>query len=80
MWFVECAWAFATGVDIAEAVIALVVIALIALIALARSAKQLTVAQALIWTLLILFVPVLGAIAWLAVGRRSSLPASSRQS
>lgn len=77
MWFVECAWAFATGVDIAEAVIALVVIALIAL---ARSAKQLTVAQALIWTLLILFVPVLGAIAWLAVGRRSSLPASSRQS
>lgn len=70
------------GYDIAWSVIAAAVIALavIALIVLARSAKQLTATQALIWTLLILFVPVLGAVAWLAVGRRSALPASSSQS
>lgn len=69
------------GYDIAWSVIAAAVIALtvIALIVLARWAKQLTAVQALIWTLVVLFVPVLGAVAWLAVGRRSVLPANSRQ-
>ncbi|NHI15975.1 PLDc N-terminal domain-containing protein [Microbacterium excoecariae] len=70
------------GYDIAWSVIVAAVIALtvIALIGLARSAKHLTALQAWIWTLLVLLVPVLGAVAWLAVGRRSVLPANSRQS
>lgn len=62
------------GYDIAWSVIAALVIALaiVALISLARSAKRLTSWQALIWAALILFVPVLGPIAWMTVGRRNA--------
>ena len=67
--------------DIAWWLIAAIVIALtvVALIVLARSAKHLTTTQALVWTLLILFVPVLGSVAWLAIGRRTGALASRNQ-
>lgn len=66
------------GYDIAWSVLSTIVIVLtiVALILLARSAKRLTMTHALIWALLILFVPVLGAIAWLAIGRRTDTSAS----
>lgn len=51
---------------------AVIALAIIALVSLARSARRLTTMQALIWTLLVLFVPVLGAVAWLTIGRRSA--------
>lgn len=61
------------GYDIAWSAIAAVVIVLtiVGLVSLARSARQLTSMQALVWTLVVLFVPVLGAVAWLSIGRRA---------
>lgn len=60
------------GYDIVWSVVTVIVIALtiVALVMLARSAKHLTGAQALGWTAVVLFVPVLGPVAWLAIGRR----------
>jgi hypothetical protein len=59
------------GYDMAWSVIAVLVVALTitALVVLSRSAKRLTSTQALIWTLVVLFVPVVGPFAWLAIGR-----------
>lgn len=67
------------GYDIAWSVAALAVIVLIgvALVTLARSAKRLTGLQALLWTLIVLFVPVVGALAWLFIGRPSTLAAGT---
>ena len=61
------------GYDIAWSGLTLLVIALIvaALVSLARAARLLASVQALAWTLVVLFVPVLGAIAWLSIGRRA---------
>jgi uncharacterized membrane protein YhaH (DUF805 family) len=61
------------GYDIAWSMITALVIALtiIALISLARTAKRLTPAHGLLWAALVLLVPVLGPLAWLAVGRRT---------
>lgn len=52
---------------------------LVALISLARSARRLTSAQALGWTLVTLLVPVLGPIAWLSIGRRAASTERARQ-
>lgn len=62
------------GYDIAWSMVAALAIALtiVALISLARSARRLSMRQALVWTVLVLAVPVLGPIAWLGVGRRST--------
>jgi hypothetical protein len=70
------------GYDIAWSVVAVAVIALtiVALISLARSAQRLTSLQALIWVLVVLFVPVLGSTSWMAVGRRTASPVISDQS
>ncbi|MCC2032657.1 PLDc N-terminal domain-containing protein [Microbacterium allomyrinae] len=70
------------GFDIAWSVVAVAVIALtiVALISLARSAQRLTSLQALIWVLVVLFVPVLGSISWMAVGRRTASLVISDQS
>jgi len=59
------------GFDIAGSVIAVLVIALtiVALVVLARSARRLTSVQALVWTLVVLFVPLVGPVVWLTVGR-----------
>jgi len=49
---------------------------LIALVSIARASKRLTSVIALSWTLVALFVPVVGPVAWLAIGRRASDPAA----
>ena len=52
---------------------ALLVLALLitALVSIWRSSKRLTSQQALGWSLLVIFVPVIGALSWFAIGRRS---------
>ena len=61
------------GYDIAWSVITVLVIALtvVALVVLARSARRLTSVQALVWTLVVLFVPLVGPAVWLTIGRRA---------
>jgi Phospholipase_D-nuclease N-terminal len=68
---------FPVGFDIAWSTMVVVVIALVvvALVSLARTASRLTSMEALIWTLVTIFVPVVGAVAWLSIGRRSALAA-----
>jgi uncharacterized membrane protein YhaH (DUF805 family) len=63
------------GYDIAWTIVSILVIALVvvALVSLARTSKRLTVTQALIWALVTIFVPVVGPLAWLSIGRRSGL-------
>lgn len=53
--------------------VVLLVLLVVALVSLGRSAKGLTTAAALVWTLLVIFVPVVGPIAWLVIGRRAGL-------
>lgn len=52
--------------------VAVLVVLVIALISLSRAAKSLSSAQALVWTVVALFVPVLGPLAWLFIGKRST--------
>ena len=61
------------GYDIAWASVSVLMVALlvVALVSMARCASRLTATNAVLWTLLVIFVPFLGPIAWLAVGRRS---------
>lgn len=63
------------GYDIAWSIVAFVVFALmiLAVVSLARSAKHLTATAALVWTLVVLFMPVLGPVAWLSICRRSTV-------
>ncbi|WZH36327.1 MAG: PLDc N-terminal domain-containing protein [Microbacterium enclense] len=42
-----------------------------AIVSLSRAAPRLTSGSVLVWVVVILFVPVLGALAWLAAGRRA---------
>ena len=64
-----------TAYDIVWSVVAVVIVglAIVAILSLSRVARRLTAVQALIWVLVVLFVPVLGPVAWLAVGRRAGL-------
>lgn len=67
--------------DIAWAAIVMLLVALVvvALVSIAHTAQRLTSTQAMVWTLLAMFVPVVGPIAWLSIGRRSGLaPAQPR--
>ncbi len=61
------------GYDIVWSGIALLILALliIALVSISRSSKHLTSWQALGWTLLVIFVPAIGVLAWFAIGRRT---------
>lgn len=61
------------GTDIAWAVVCILAIALavVALVSLARAAKNLTALQRLVWTIIVLFVPILGASVWLGIGRQA---------
>ena len=53
------------------------VLAIAALVSLARSRASLTATQTLVWVLLILLIPLLGAIAWLVAGRpRAPVPSA----
>ena len=53
----------------AMVMLAPLVLAVGALVSLGRSRAGLTATQTLVWVLLILLVPLLGAVAWLAAGR-----------
>ena len=68
-----------TAYDIvwSAASVALAALMIIALISLARRAKNLTTTQSLIWTVLVIFVPVLGPLAWLFIGRPAAAKLSS---
>lgn len=59
--------------DIVWSVIAAAAIALIvaAFISLARTAKEMSGVQTLVWVLVVLLIPILGAAAWLFIGRRA---------
>ncbi|TQJ30153.1 PLDc N-terminal domain-containing protein [Microbacterium sp. SLBN-146] len=67
------------GYDIVWSVVSFAILALVvvALVSISRSAKLLTSTQALTWTLVAIFVPMLGPIAWLAIGRRAARLSSS---
>jgi hypothetical protein len=53
------------------------VLAIIALVSVARSRASLTATQTLVWVLLILLIPLLGAITWLVAGRpRTPVPSA----
>jgi hypothetical protein len=51
------------------AVVAIIALLVIALVSVARTAKRLSSIHSLVWTLLIIFVPVVGPLAWLFIGR-----------
>jgi uncharacterized membrane protein YhaH (DUF805 family) len=53
-------------------VIAVLLLMVVALISLSRTAKRITQAQALVWTLVAIFVPVVGPLSWLFIGRRAA--------
>lgn len=61
------------GYDVAWSVVMVAVVALwaVALVSLFRSAKRMTPGIGLVWALVVLLIPVLGSVAWLAVGRRT---------
>jgi hypothetical protein len=62
------------GYDIAWAVamVLIVSLAVVALVSIARQARGLSSTQALVWTVVVIVVPVLGSLAWLLIGRMSS--------
>lgn len=68
-----------TAYDIAWTVAAALaaVLAVIALVSITRRARLLSWPQAVIWTLIVILVPMLGPLAWLSVGRRTLAEASS---
>lgn len=47
------------------------VLAVTAFVSISRAAKRLSVTQALIWVPLVIFLPIIGSVMWLAIGRRS---------
>ena len=49
-----------------------VILMIVALVSIARASKRLNSVLALIWTLVVLFVPVVGPAVWLAIGRRAA--------
>jgi len=55
------------------AVVVAFVLLVTALISIARSSKSLTPTGALLWTLIAIFVPVVGPATWLTIGRTSTL-------
>lgn len=61
------------GYDIVWSLIAALALVLVvlALVTLVRGAKHLSSSQVLLWSALVVFVPVLGAVAWLTVGHRA---------
>ena len=63
-----------SGYDMAWSVVAVLMIAvtIAALFTLMRAAAGLSAMQALVWTLVVLFLPVVGSITWLTIGRRAA--------
>lgn len=60
----DMVWAGTTAV--------VLVLLVVALVSIARVARSLTPTQSLGWTLLAILFPVVGPLAWLCIGRRSS--------
>jgi hypothetical protein len=60
--------------DIAWSAAVVIVLLLMvgALISITRTTKRITSPQALIWTLVVIFVPLIGPLSWLFIGRRSA--------
>lgn len=54
------------------AVVVVLLLMVIALISITRTAKRITSPQALIWTLVVIFVPLIGPLSWFFIGRRSA--------
>ncbi|MDA3148165.1 PLDc N-terminal domain-containing protein [Leucobacter sp. UCMA 4100] len=54
-----------------------VVMIAIALVSIRRNRQSLTSWQALIWGLVVIFVPIIGPAAWLLAGRPARLPAAT---
>ncbi|WP_188438108.1 PLD nuclease N-terminal domain-containing protein [Microbacterium murale] len=52
-------------------VVVILVLLVVCLISIARTAKSLSSFQSLAWTLVAIFVPIVGPLAWLFIGRRS---------
>jgi multisubunit Na+/H+ antiporter MnhG subunit len=50
----------------------MLVLLAISLVSLSRAAKSLPSGHAVIWTLVMIFVPLIGPLAWLFVGRHSA--------
>ena len=60
--------------DIAWSVtaVAMLLLVVVVLFSIARTAELITSSQALIWTLVVIFVPIVGPLSWLFIGRRSA--------
>lgn len=52
--------------------IAALVLVVVGFVSLSRSASRLSPWLALVWAALIVVVPILGPVAWLAIGRRTA--------
>ncbi len=68
-----------TGYDVVwiAFVACVVVLIAIALVSIRRNRQSLTSWQALIWGLVVIFVPIFGPAAWLFAGRPVRLPAAT---
>lgn len=69
------------GYDIAWSLVAFVTFALtvVAIVSLMRIARRLTTTQAVVWVVVVVFVPLVGPLSWLFIGRRSvAEPGGSR--
>ncbi|MEQ6896298.1 PLD nuclease N-terminal domain-containing protein [Microbacterium sp. KR10-403] len=60
-----------TGFDVAASLIVVIVIAatIVALVSIVRAGRGIRPAAALVWALIVLFVPMLGAVAWFVAGK-----------
>ncbi|MGO2745972.1 PLD nuclease N-terminal domain-containing protein [Microbacterium sp.] len=54
------------------AVLGALLLLVIALVSLSRTAKRITSFHALIWTLAAIFIPYVGPLSWLFIGRRAA--------
>jgi hypothetical protein len=70
------------GYDIAwsSAAVVIFVFVLVAVVSLARAARRITGTQALLWTAIILFVPLVGPLCWMLIGRRAAVPSAGPRS
>lgn len=57
------------------AVVALAVVVIGALVSVGRAASRMSALLTLGWVLAVIFLPVVGSLAWFAVGRRAALAA-----
>lgn len=54
------------------AVVTALALMIIALISIARTTQRITSSQSLMWTLVAIFVPLVGPLSWLFIGRRTA--------